>query len=285
MEETEIPSAADAAPTLVRAYVRERISPHPLLARFLPDAALCLTGSAAVGTWDEDSDLDLCLVLPDEEHTRLATGLREAHLWEPRRDFRLFLRDREPFRRFPGAGILIHSASQLRQSFRFDLPVGLWTFQHAVVIQDPLHTLEALLSEAGEKFAARLPELRCEHYYRFRAARNDLAPRLLPRQLATVLTIERGDAIREALRLAFLAEGKPYPYDKWLEIMAERETECGPGIVTAVRALITAREPHTIDRASKVLRDRVAFALQQGGVRESWLEQWWLWPSIAPVPD
>ena len=50
-------------------------------------------------------------------------------------------------------------------------------------------------------------------------------------------------------------------------------------------ALVAAREPHTIERASKVLRDRVAFALQKGGVSEPWLEQWWLWPSIAPTPE
>ena len=30
-------------------------------------------------------------------------------------------------------------------------------------------------------------------------------------------------------------------------------------------------------------RDRVAFALQQGGVREIWLEQWWLWPLVRSV--
>jgi hypothetical protein len=37
-----------------------------------------------------------------------------------------------------------------------------------------------------------------------------------------------------------------------------------------------------VEHAGKVLRDRVAFALQQGGVSDQWLEQWWLWPSIAP---
>jgi hypothetical protein len=107
----------------------------------------------------------------------------------------------------------------------------------------------------------------------------------MPRRLATVLAIKRGDAVREALRLAFLADGKPYPHDKSLEAMAERETRFGSGIVTAVRALIVARETHTVEHASKVLRDRVAFALQQGGVSERWLEQWWLWPSIAPTSE
>ena len=268
---------------LVLEYARERLQPHPLLSPYLGDAAFLLTGSVAYGTWDEDSSLDLRLILPDEEHTRLATGLREAGLWAPNRDFRVSLRDREPFRRFPGSEIVILSASQLRQEFRFELAVSVWIYSHSLVLQDPLGTLETTLASYHERFEQRLANLRCEHYYNFREARNDLLPKVTPRRLATVLAIKRGEAVREALRLAFLAEGKPYPYDKWLEVMAERETDCGAGIVTAVRALVTAREAHTIERAGKVLRDRVAFALQQGGVSEQWLEQWWLWPAIAPT--
>jgi hypothetical protein len=284
MDETSVTTADEVKP-LAAAYVRERIAPHPILNRALPDAAVCVTGSVAVGTWDEHSDFDLRLILPDEEHARLSTRLREAHLWDPGRDFRLKLEDREPFRRFPSAEVLILSASQLAQELRFDLPVALWSYTHSVVLQDPLGTLRAPVEAAAERFQSRLGDLRCEHYYRFRAARNDLIPRVMPRRLMTVLAIKRGEAVREALRLAFLAEGKPYPYDKWLEVMAERETRWGAGIVTAVRALVAARETHTVEHASKVLRDRVAFALQQGGVSERWLEQWWLWPSIAPASD
>lgn len=282
MNPTESTSTANEAIGLLRAYVDERIAPHPLLKPYLPDAAAWVTGSIAIGTWDEHSDLDIRLLLPDEEHTRLARDLREADLWDPARDFRLRLIDREPFRRFPGAQLQFLSVDQLARETGFDLPVSLWNGIHAAVLQDPLGTLEAALRGAAERFDGLLAELQCEHYFRFRQARSDLAPRIMPRRLTTVLAIKRGEAVREALRLSFLADGKPYPYDKWLEAMAERETRSGDGIVAAVRALVLAREPDTIEHASKVLRDRVIFALQQGGVSESWLEQWWLWPYIAP---
>lgn len=285
MEETDQQTQTGEQRKLVLDYLRERVQPHPLLNPYLQDAAILLTGSVAFGTWDEDSRLDLRLVLPDEEHSRLSAGLREAHLWSPGRDHRVSLRDREPFRRFPGAEIVILSASQLRQEFRFELAISVWIYSHSLVLQDPLGTVESTLASYQERFQERLPTLRCEHYYHFREARNDLLPKVSPRRLATVLAIKRGQAVQEALRLAFLAEGKPYPYDKWLEEMAERETECGSGIVTAIRALVPAREAHTVERAGKVLRDRVVFALQQGGVSEPWLEQWWLWPSIAPTLD
>ncbi|HEU4754657.1 MAG TPA: nucleotidyltransferase domain-containing protein [Armatimonadota bacterium] len=283
MEQLDLKTTAEEARKLLGAYLRERIAPHPILSRYLPDAAVLVAGSVAAGTWDEHSDFDIRLLLPDEDHTRLAAELQEAHLWEPGRDFRVHLVDREPFRRFPSADILAFSASQLDQELRFDLPVALWAYTHAAVLQDPLGTLDTRLEEARARFEAALPALRCEHYFRFRQARNDLVPRIMPRRLLTVLAIKRGEAVQEALRLAFLAEGKPYPYDKWLEVMAERETDCGSGIVTAVRALVAARETHTVEHASKVLRDRVAFALQQNGVTERWLEQWWLWPAIAPT--
>jgi len=282
MDETNVKPAADEALALLGLYLRERVSPHPILNPYLADAAVWVTGSVAAGVWDEMAELDLRLLLPDEEHSRLAAALREVHLWEPGRDFRLRLEDREPFRRFPGVRLHVLSGTQLRQEFRYDPPVALWVHQHARVLQDPLGGLDAQVREGEERFRDALPSLRCEHYYLFREARNDMIPRLMPRRLSTGLAIKRGEAVREALRLAFLADGKPYPYDKWLEVMAERETSSGSGIVTAVRALISAREPLAVERAGKVLRDRVAFALQQGGVSESWLEQWWLWPSIAP---
>ncbi len=282
MHETELaplPDTASEATLLLQAYLRERIVPHPLLEPHLARAAVAVVGSVAFGAWDEHSDFDLFLLLPDEDHARLTASLREARLWDPARDFRLRLQDREPFRRFPGVEIALLSQSQLQGEFRADLPVALWAYRHAAVLQDPLGLLEAQVCGGESEFQERLDALRCEHYYRFRQARNDLIPRIMPRGLNTVLAIKRGLAVREALRLAFLSEGKPFPYDKWLELMAERETRCGAGIVTAVRALLAAEELEAVEHASKVLRDRVVFALQQGGVSARWLEQWWLWPA------
>lgn len=283
MNDAEVESTANELRDLLQAYLRERVVPHPLLRDFLQDAVVCVTGSSVIGLWDEHSGFDIHLILPDAEHTQVANRLQEARLWEPTRDFRVRLDDREPFRRFPAAVVTIQSSSQLAQEMRFDLPVALWIYQHAVVLQDPVATLGSALKAASRRFEEELGNLRCEHYYRFRQARNDLLPRLTPQRLKVVLAMKRGETIREALRLAFLAEGKPYPYDKLLEPVAEMETSYGGHIVTAVRALSTAREPETVEHAGKVLRDRVAFALQQGGVSDQWLEQWWLWPSIAPT--
>jgi hypothetical protein len=283
MEETQLEEHRSALRSQMDGYLRERVAPHPLLAPYLHDAAALLTGSVAFGTWDEDSSLDFRFVVPDADHARLAAGLQAEHLWEPGRDFRVSLRDREPYRRFPGAELVFLSATQFRQEFRFELAISVWTYSHSVPLHDPSGLFGSTLEHYEERFRDRLANLRCEHYYNFREARNDLLPKVTPGSLATVLAIKRGEAVREALRLAFLAESQPYPYDKWLETIAEQETECGAGIVTAVRALVAARETHTIERAGKVLRDRVAFALQQGGVSERWLEQWWLWPSIAPT--
>lgn len=283
MSETRVDCATDEIRDLLDAYLRERVVPHPLLRPYLAEATACLTGSSSIGLWDEYSSLDVHLVLPDVEHTQLANRLREERLWNPARDFRLRLEDREPFRRFPSAVITILSASQLAQEFRFELPVALWIYGNAVVLQDPAGMLEAAVHIGNQQFAAVLNDLRCEHYYRFRQARHDLLPRIAPQRQETVLAIKRGEAAREALRLAFLADGKCYPYDKLLEPVAERETRSGKHLVTAVHALIAARDAEVVAHAGKVLRDRVVFALQQGGVSEQWLEQWWLWPSIAPM--
>src|SRR3954467_5531142 len=131
MEEADVnasKTAADDAAALLDSYLRERVLPHPILSRFLDDAAVLASGSVAIGTWDEQSALDVELVLPDTEHTLLSADLRAARLWDPARDVRLRIEDREPFRRFPGAVIRILSSAQLDREFRFDLPIALWIY-------------------------------------------------------------------------------------------------------------------------------------------------------------
>src|SRR5438045_1592235 len=103
------PEEASEALRVVEQYLRERVAPHPLLSPALPLSSLFLTGPLALGEWDEQSDLELRFLLSEPNHARLAGALAEARLWDPARDARLFLADREPFRRFPGAGLLFLS--------------------------------------------------------------------------------------------------------------------------------------------------------------------------------
>lgn len=275
----ETREASEASP-LAEQYISERVLAHPLLSPALPLAAIFLAGPLAFGGWDERSDLDLRFLLPDAEHERLSKALLEARLWDPARDARLFLADREPFRRFPGAGLLFLTSAQLKREISVELPSALWLLTHSAVLQDPGPLLEPIVRGTAARFEEHLPDLRCEHYYRFRRSRKDLVRDLVPRRESPLLAIKRGEAIREALRLTFLAEGKPYPPDAWLEPRVEQETRAGESVVTAIRALLAARERDAVDHTSKVLRDRVIFALQEGGVRDRWLEQWWLWPTL-----
>jgi hypothetical protein len=278
-----IRTAADSAEELIPlldGYLKERLVPHPILTRYLPAASACAMGSS-VRFWDERSDLDLRFILSDDLRSALTQELLKSHLWDPARDCRVRLIDREPYRRYPGARITFLAGTELDRELRFDPPPALWSYTHCLVIQDPERTLERAVAAAGVRFDESVPDLRCEHYYRFRTARNDLAAAVEPRSAGTLLAIKRGEAVREALRLCFLADGRPYPPDLFLESMAESETAGGSAVVTAVRGLLVAREAEAVDHASKVLRDRVIFALQQGGVSDRWLEQWWMWPLMG----
>lgn len=270
---------------LLESYLEERVRPHPVVRPRVERASIYVTGGFVCGIWDESADLELRFLLADDEHAALSTELRRTGLWKPGRDARVRIRDGEPFRRFRGVEMHYLSESQLAAALRFEPSQTLWTLEHAAIGPDPDARLAAVVKQAEKEFAARLGDFRCEHYYHFREARNELTPRLMPRRLATLLAIKRGETIQEALRLAFLADGKPYPPDSLLEAMAERETRAGAGIVDAVRALVAATEAETLEHVSKVLRDRVIFALQQGGVSDRWLEQWWLWPLQSTSGD
>jgi hypothetical protein len=275
--QTASPLISEALRLLDR-YLEERVRPHPVVRPRLEKASTYVTGGFVSGIWDETADLELRFLLPDDDHALLAADLRRTGLWKPGRDARVRIRDGEPFRRFRGVEMQYLSDTQLAAALRFEPSQTLWTLEHAAIGPDPEGRLAAVVKQAESDLASRLGDLRCEHYYHFREARNELTPRLMPRRLATLLAIKRGETVQEALRLAFLADGKPYPPDALLEAMAERETRAGAGIVDAVRALVAATEAETLEHVSKVLRDRVIFALQQGGVSDRWLEQWWLWP-------
>jgi len=279
-------AAADQTIAMLEVYVRERLRPHPLLNPCLATATHCVTGPEAFGAWDEQTPLQVTFILEEPIHAGIASALREKRLWHPGSDFRVLLPDREPFRRFPGAQLRLQTWSELAQEFRFEIAEAIWSWRHAAVGKDPHGRLEGELRRAEHRFAQRLEGLRCEHYYRFRRARQDLlSPRLRPGHARTLLAIRRGEAVREALRLAFLAEGRPYPPDPWLEWAAERETRAGERLLAAVHSLLAGRDPRDVDHAGKVLRDGVVQALQRGGVSAPWLEQWWTWPAIAPPPQ
>src|SRR6266542_819039 len=173
--------APDELRATVEEYVGERVAPHPILGKCLPSASIGAMGWS-VEWWDERSDLDLRFVLGDQGHAALKAGLQEAHLWEAGRDPWVRIVDREPVRRFPGARLAFLSASDLAQQLRFDLPTALWAYSHCLVMQDPEGLLGGALTEARERFGAALPELRREHYYRFRAARNEIAAAVQPRR-------------------------------------------------------------------------------------------------------
>ncbi len=273
---------ADEPLAILDEFVRERLRPHPLVAPYLDTAAIWLTGGVALGVWDEETPLHVRLLVSDPEHEALGRTLKQAQLWDPSVDWRLILRDEEPIRRYPGAWVHVTCAAELRGEAVGDLCSTLWWIQHARLLTDPGGRFDAERNRIVDQFDAQLGAIRAEHYYWFRSARSGMQPRVRPGRSGTLLAIKRGLAVREALRLTFLADGLPYPEDGWLEHAAESETRAGEAIVAASRALIAARDAAAIEHTGKVLRDRVVMALQQGGVREAWLEQWWLWARPTP---
>lgn len=280
MRQAERPTAglSGRLETAAASYIDVRLRRRPELDIVLAAGSLLLAGHQAQGLWDERSSLDLRLVVEDAAFARIAAELKEE--WRtPAGPAGCFLiDDPNPFRTFPGARVVVLSISRLQAELAEEPVVALWAWRGAALLQDPEDRVATILAAASERFAADLAVIRCRHYFRFRRARQHLDRFVRSRAQGTDLAVQRGESIREALRLAFLVEGQPYPADPWLELLAEEQTSAGPAIVTAVRGLAAAEEAETIERSSKVLRDRVVQALQRAGITEPWLEWWWAWP-------
>lgn len=263
------------------AYLDERIAPHPILGDAAHRGTWLVTGGPAIGLWDETSPLSLRLITPEPLHRELGLRLRAAGLLNPPSDALLRLRDEEAFHRYPSVRLLILTTDQVDSELRLDPIISLWTYLHAAVVEDEKRWLERRLKLARESFAEKLANLQQQHYFRFRQARIDSSAGLTPRRASTLRLLQLSDAVRCALQLCFLANARPYPYDRWLEQMAERETPQGAHVVDAVRALTSAQDEESRERASKVLRDRVQLALQQARLPAEWIEEWSLWPYSA----
>lgn len=248
----------------VEEYLQTQLARKPELAEFLDDAALVWYASSAfVERYDPGLVRDLLVVLPDERFENLKANLGSSYVVDDH--------DVTPpvFVRFTSYG-------WLERDFARRLPVALWIYQHARVLRDPDSRFVNILRAQSEVFRKQLSSILRRKYLEFRTDRHNLR-HTVPAGMDLATHLIKASVVKLALELTLLAEGRPYPYKKWLFWAAEREATQGKEVIgLATRFWDEIDKGLVIDLSDQLVAKVASICAQSGLVSEDVTTRWWL---------
>lgn len=240
----------DIDPSALKRYIEEQIYSLPGTDRHREEFSIILTGSRAVGTHADDSDVDIDVICPqtvyDEVHrASLESGIitSPTSFWRPLRE--------ENWERYFGKErgkphFTLQSLETIKEQFEKHEDVPLWIWTHARPIEDP----EGQFREISESFRGYPKDtlIRKIKYHWLLAGywAIDVFP-LHPKPdedlLAAVSALS--NSICSLLRFFFLVECKPFPYTERLMRHAASDTELGRRFSPMLRKCADAIAGHT----------------------------------------
>lgn len=182
-------------------------------------AAFLLAGSRSTGSADAHSDYDFYVILDDAAYPRIYRRACASGIIE--RGESLIFRHPEPeiTCKFLAQRGLRHHLEQQPAPFLF-------LFANAVVLADRDGAFERTLAEYRGRFAKALPELIWLRFKDLLKAKHWLAKYAI-REVDASFDVIKQAAIRAAYEICFLIEGRPFPYEKWLDYWCSRSTALG----------------------------------------------------------
>lgn len=155
------------------------------------------------------------------------------------------------------------------------LPIALWIFKHAVVIQDPEGAFDAILRQHNVLFEQEVKGIIRRKYIEFRSDRHNLR-QAVHHSDDLAINLLKANVIKIAMEILMLAHGQPYPYKKWLPPEA-RKFEQGSELVQICTEFMVEKDAKKIITLSDGLVGRVVHILSgDDNFSPGLLNQWWL---------
>jgi|APTNR8051073442_1049403.scaffolds.fasta_scaffold35028_3 predicted nucleotidyltransferase len=196
--------------TIAETYALKELLQHSLLKNFSASLSLAIVGSVASGHADEHSDIDLLAVLPDTEFSQLSCTLKEnPHL---NSDLPSIVENTTP-----EITTKIRAINWIIDEVDRDFVIMSYILSTAKIILDPLNILSELSIRTSDRFDSSVTRILLDELALFR---NDLywieQHSQRGDQFAIPGLLTRASFLQRALQLSFLADGRPYPYRKWI---------------------------------------------------------------------
>jgi hypothetical protein len=203
--------------------------------------SVAVAGSVGAGLGDEHSDLDVQILVSGADYGRLYELYKEA--WEAGvvevLNPRAFLFDEFPLMYLSGIDghYKVTAYEPIAEKVRSFDDVERWVYANSIPIHDPGGRLASLMLEAEHYPADILNEKLSHHYYQ---CMNNFWPTKGPlkRGQKESVSILCAQGISHVLKFCILADGKPFPYDKWLYRIAI-ETQLGKLLRPYIDAIFT----------------------------------------------
>lgn len=224
---------------ILERYVRKKLFAIEQIAPYLCDSSVIETGSDFGLVWD------FLIIMPKEKFQANFVH-RFGHTF--------VLDDHE---QCPPVFTRFKCYEWLNRDFERRLPIALWIFQNACIIQDPNNTFREIVDHYQGLFNQKIPEIIRAKYLELRSERHNLRQTVSLGHLTPVeIDLMRGTVVKLAFEILLLASRLPYPYKRCLaeEVRKKigiegqklltladtflRET-CGPGIIAKSDDLIT----------------------------------------------
>jgi hypothetical protein len=219
--------------------VLNQIRSLPFWEDFEDRVAVAIVGSVGAGIDDVNSDLDVYLLVPEEDSIPLYENYKRGYE-ESTIDVltpRAFQCDEFPIVKL-GDMDGHHQAivfESIEENVRNYSDVDRWVWRNSIPLHDPHRRLESLRAESAEYPSQILNRKLIRHYW-FLRDNFWSTKKPLERGQRETISLLCVQGISHLLKFCVLAEGKPYPYDKWLYRVAI-ETNLGRMVRRYVDAL------------------------------------------------
>ncbi|HOX10760.1 MAG TPA: hypothetical protein P5323_03185 [Candidatus Moranbacteria bacterium] len=171
----------------------------------------------------------------------------------------------------------VKSYAWLEKNFSKRLPVALWIFENAVVVQEHGNDFSRILAEQRAEFVKSLRKTVRRKYLEMRGERHNL--RYSVKRLGDMANILlKSNIVKLCFELLMLAEGRPYPFGILLPEYVRSQSSFGDNIFAISNQFLAETDPDKTIELSDCLIEKVASALSAtGNFSSDFLSRWWLY--------
>jgi hypothetical protein len=177
----------------------------------------------------------------------------------------------------PSVFVRVKNYSWLKDDFNKRLPVVLWIFENALVIQEYGNNFSQILYENKKLFTKKLFGIIKRKYLEMRGDRHNLR-RSIKKSNDLASIILKSNIVKLCFELSLLAEGKAYPFRCFLPEYAKSRASFGNDIFIISNKFIAETDQNKIIDLSDCLIEKVSRALRlNGNFSKDFLDRWWLY--------
>jgi hypothetical protein len=187
---------------------------------FYEKLSIIVIGSWSSGSFDKYSDIDFVVGVPDQLYDLMYENALNLGVVKSTGDLRI--ETYEPLE----IAVKIRSLSQINKEIERDLNIALRIYNTGEIWQDPKNQLQNIVKYHEKQFCEKISWNLREKVTRMRNAVSFYEGMML-RENYFSCEMLKFQFIQNFLEGCFLAERKPYPYIKWLQYWAIRETKIG----------------------------------------------------------